>query len=300
MGIRLAEHTMQAIEKTMEADQGAAFRQHLGRIIPHMSDAYRGSDEAFRTHLGASMLGGECARALWYGFRWATRPSHSGRILRLFNRGHLEEARFIAMLLTIGCTVYQQDANGNQFRISDAGGHLGGSTDGVVVGVPDLPEGMPALTEFKTHGEKSFLKLKKEGVKSAKFEHYVQMQLYMLKLKLTVALYMAVNKNTDEVYAEIVLFDSIIAERYLDRGIQLVFTEEAPKKLNESPGWFECSFCDHKKLCHLRGEPDKNCRTCEMSFPKTDGTWICRIHDAVIPKEVQLRGCPSWQRKSSI
>ena len=38
-------------------------------------------------------------------------------MLRLFNRGHIEEARFIAMLLTIGMPVYQQDAEGKQFRI---------------------------------------------------------------------------------------------------------------------------------------------------------------------------------------
>lgn len=300
MTVMIAEKTLAAIDSTLEYDQGGKYRQILGTVIPHMSDAYRGQDEGFRSHMGASLIGGECSRAIWYGFRWATKPKFSGRILRLFNRGHLEEARFISLLLMINCQVYQQDANGNQYRISDAGGHFGGSTDGIVVGIPDLPAGMPCLTEFKTHGEKSFAELKKSGVKKAKHEHYVQMQIYMRKLGLTVALYMAVNKNTDEIWAEIVLLDSMCADFYLDRGITLVFLDQPPKKLHDSPGFFTCKFCDHKPLCHMGGEPERNCRTCEYSYPENNGTWVCSRHDAAIPKEIQLTGCQLYVRKNNI
>ena len=124
MSVMLAVKTLEAIDSALEKDQGGKYRQILGTVIPHMADAFRGADEGFRTHLGASLIGGECSRALWYGFRWATKPKFSGRILRLFNRGHLEEARFISLLLMIGCTVYQQDEKGNQFRISGAGAIL--------------------------------------------------------------------------------------------------------------------------------------------------------------------------------
>lgn len=297
MSVMLAVKTLEAIDSALEKDQGGKYRQILGTVIPHMADAFRGADEGFRTHLGASLIGGECSRALWYGFRWATKPKFSGRILRLFNRGHLEEARFISLLLMIGCTVYQQDEKGNQFRISGAGGHFGGSTDGIAIGIPDLPAGMPCLTEFKTHGEKSFTELKKQGVKAAKFEHYVQMQIYMRKLQLTVALYMAVNKNTDELYAEVIHLDSTCADFYADRGEQIIFMELPPERLHNSPGFFACKFCDHKPLCHLNGDPEVNCRTCEYSFPYKDGTWICSRHNAVIPKDVQLTGCQQYTRK---
>lgn len=40
--------------------------------------------DGFRDHLGASLIGKSCARALWYDFRWATPARHTGRILRLF------------------------------------------------------------------------------------------------------------------------------------------------------------------------------------------------------------------------
>src|SRR3954464_3219259 len=120
MAITPAIKTMVAINTAIERDQGAMFRVWEGKVMPHLDDAYRGEDDGFRGHLGASQLGDECGRALWYGFRWATRPHFSGQQLRLFNRGHLEEGRFIAMLLAIGMQVFQQDANGRQFRINFA------------------------------------------------------------------------------------------------------------------------------------------------------------------------------------
>lgn len=296
MGARIAVETLNAIDKALEADQGARYRELLGTVMPHIGDAFRGGQDSFRSHMGASLIGGECARSIWYGFRWATKPTFPGRILRLFNRGHLEEARFIALLLLIGVQVYQQDENGNQFRISHAGGHFGGSGDGVGLGIPDLDPATAALLEFKTHGEKSFKELVAKGVRDAKFEHYVQMNVYMRKMGLAVGLYGAVNKNTDELHMEIIVLDPVIADQFLDRGENLVFMVDPPKKINESPGFWKCRFCDHRPVCHMKAAPEVNCRTCVYSAPTPDGQWLCNRFDQVIPKETQLVGCKSYEQ----
>ena len=290
-----ATKTLKAIEESIAADQGAGYRQFLGKVIPHMGDAYRGHDDPFRTHLGASVIGGECARAIWYGFRWFTMPKFGGRILRLFNRGHLEEARFIAILLSIGVQIYQQDEKGNQFRISAVGGHFGGSGDGVAIGLPDLPEGQSCVTEYKTHNDKSFQKLKKEGVRGAKFEHFVQMQIYMRKMGIPVAIYMAVNKNDDEIWAELVYLDGAIADQFVDRGRTIIMMQKAPKKLSESPGWFACSWCDHKPVCHQGKAPEVTCRSCTMVSALEDGTWFCRLKNETRDKAGQLAACTEYE-----
>lgn len=279
--VTLAKKTVSAIDDAIKADQGNAFRAWLGKVINHIGDAYRQDEEPFRTHMGASQIGSECGRAIWYGFRWTSKPHFDGRMLRLFNRGHLEEARFIAMLLMIGVQVYQQDENGKQFRISDYGGHFGGSGDGVGVGIPDLPLNLPALLEFKTHNDKSFKKLKEPGgVRAAKFEHFVQMQTYMRKMKLTVALYGAVNKNDDELYMEIVTADYEFADTFFARAGKIIPIHAPPEKISKSPGWFACSWCDHKPVCHLGAEPARNCRTCEFAEPNIeDGKWWCTNKD---------------------
>lgn len=293
--VTLASKTVAKIDGMIKADQGAKFRGWLGKVIGHIGDAYRTDEDGHRSHMGASLIGGECARAIWFNFHWATKSSFDGRLLRLFNRGHLEEARFIAMLLMIECEIFQQDENGKQFRISHADGHFGGSGDGVAMGLPDLPPGTAALTEFKTHNDKSFSELKAKGVRDAKFEHYVQMNVYMRKMGLAVGLYMAVNKNNDELYGEILTLDSAVADQFLERGQKLVWLSEPPEKISSSPGFFKCRFCDHRPVCHLKALPDTNCRTCAYSEPAKDAQWVCRFKDITISKELQLTGCSDHQ-----
>lgn len=297
----LATKTLDLIESAIAADQGAAYRGFLKQVLPHMSDAYRTDTESFRSHMGASQMGNKCGRAIWYNFRWATVAKHSGRIQRLFNRGHLEEARFIACLLTIGVTVYQQDAEGKQYRITGSSGHYGGSGDGIGINIPDLPAGLPAVLEFKTHNDASFKSLQKSGVRDSKFEHYVQMQQYMRKMGLTASLYMAVNKNTDELYGEIVLLDVETADIFIDRADKIVWMRNAPDRIGSppSPGNYDCKWCDHKPICFTAIMPPVNCRTCahaEPSDASDNGEWFCTKHGAPIPKDVQKAGCSLWMK----
>lgn len=315
----IALRTLQAIDNAIAADGGATFRRNEGQVLPHIGDAYRDEEEGPRSHLGASILGRECAREIYYSWHWASKPSFNGRMYRLFNRGHLEEGRFIAALLTIGCLVYQQDENGKQFRISFAEGHGGGSGDGVVLNVPDVEPGLPVLGEFKTHGETSFIDLAGKltewrahvedpsknrftgkGVRESKWEHFVQMQTYMRKMGLAAALYMAVNKNTDDLYAEIVQLDTEIADSYLDRGEKLVYTTTPPARINKSPGYYKCRFCDERPVCHLKAAPQMNCRTCKHSYPDPQSPsgspqWVCGKFKKPLDYAAQIAGCPSHE-----
>lgn len=304
----IAQQTLDAIEEAIKRDQGAAYRQHLKVLLPQAEDAYEGEQDTFRSHLGASQIGKPCSRELWYGFRWVKAPVFEGQILRLFNRGHLEEARMVAALLTIGCEVWQFDAEGKQFRITDHGSHFGSAIDGVVKGIPEMPN-TPLLVEFKTHNEKSFTYLKANGLQGAKPEHYIQMQQYMGDYKLSHGLYIACNKNTDELYAEIIEFDKTNYEVYRERAHQIIFTNRAPQRVNESPAWWQCKFCDFKDICHGTAVPEQNCRTCQYSDPRPDGKWYCKNAErkrllaeegaaseagAHLEKAIQLNGCSFW------
>jgi hypothetical protein len=318
--VTVAHKTLDAIENAIQADQGASFREWEGKMFPLATDAYKGKEEGHRSHLGASILGGECARHIWYSFWWAHKAHHDGRTLRLFNRGHLEEPRFLAMLLMIGCEVWWQDEHGKQFRISWADDHAGGSGDGVGRGIPDLDPTTAAVCEFKTHGEKSFIELAGnlqawrayradqrlgfpgKGVRTAKFEHFVQMQLYMRKMGLAAALYMAVCKNTDDLYAEVITLDAEFADQFVHRGEELVWMQTPPPRVSESPGFWKCRFCDDRPVCHLRAEPDLNCRTCVFSAPGKGGTWHCAHpdHKVMLSKELQQTGCSDYSRNPTI
>ena len=293
----VATKTLEAIEKAMYADQGASFRGHLGRLMPLAADAYSTKEDLWRDHLGASLIGRECGRELWYSFHWATEKRFDGRMLRLFNRGHLEEPRFIALLVMIGCQVWQVDANGKQFRIGDHNGHFGGSMDGVIQGLPDIPD-QPVLGEFKTHNAKSFEKLVTSGVLTAKWEHFIQMQLYMGKNSLKWSAYCATNKDTDAIHIELVQFDQLQYLRYLERAGMLIQATSPPPKINESPGWFKCKFCDQKEVCHGGAPLAVNCRTCHWSRVAEEGRWACVYPPSPehnLSKEVQRIGCAAYE-----
>lgn len=299
----LATKTLAAINDALTSDQGSKFRGLLKGLMPLAGDAYNTENEEFRTHLGASLIGRNCDRELWYSFRWATSTKFDGRIIRLFNRGHLEEPRMVALLQMIGCEVWQFDQNGKQFRINGHRGHFGGSLDAVVKGLPDLPD-EPCLAEFKTHNENSFAKLTEQGVVKTKWEHFVQQQIYMGKNSLGWSLYMAVNKNTDELHAELVMFDPIIYAKYVKRAEDIIEAVVAPRRINESPSWYKCRICDHKGVCHDKTVlPARNCRTCIHSRVGDAGEWFCiePMADAAFGDNVPLtaddqrRGCDSYE-----
>lgn len=251
------------------------------------------AERGHRNHLGASAIGRPCSRELWYIFRWAKEESFIGRMLRLFARGDREEFALEELLKIIGCQVWTADENGNQFRCSDCNGHFGGSLDGVAKGIPTIPDGEACLTEFKTHNDKSFKKLKEAGLVGSKFEHYAQMQVYMYKYNLKYGLYMAVNKNDDHLFLEIVLLNPDVAIQHIKRADDIIHSQIPPRKINESAAWWQCRFCNFKGICHGNDKAEVNCRTCKFSKPIENGQWHCDKYNVGIASDLMVSGCES-------
>lgn len=231
------------------------------------------ADQTPRSHLGASEIGHKCERALWYSFRWAYKKEFNGRMLRLFETGHLEETRIIKELRLAGFEVVDRD-NGHQLRFQELGGHFSGSIDGKIKIYEEWH-----LLEIKTHSKKSFEYLKEHGVKKAKPVHYSQMQIYMNKLELTKALYLSVCKDNDEIYIEIVDIEKKKGTALREKALRIIESQDVPKRFSEKiEGCFECTYCEYKVACHRLSSkqlPEFNCRTCLNSTPKLDGSWHC-------------------------
>ena len=247
-----------------------------------------------RGHLGASKIGRECARELWYSFRWCGFPELSGRVLRLLETGNLEEQRIINNLRSIGVTVYENDPDtGRQFRFTIHGGHFGGAMDGALRGLPEAPKSW-AVAEFKTANDKSFKHMVQHGVQMSKPEHYAQMNVYMGLASLKRAAYFMVNKNDDALYFEWVHFDRKVFDALVDKARRVLEAKEPLTKISENPDSFACKWCDFQGVCHEQEVPSPNCRTCVHATPLTDGEgarWHCAHHDKELTQHDQLRGC---------
>ncbi|MEY2655979.1 MAG: hypothetical protein RLZZ524_3007 [Pseudomonadota bacterium] len=252
------------------------------------------AEDGLRPHLGASLIGRACDRALWYGWRWASAAAHEPRVLRLFKRGQDEEQRFGDLLRAAGITVHLVNpATGRQFSFAGVGGHFGGSMDGACVGVHDAPKTWHCL-EFKTASAKMFNDLAAKGVQASKPEHWAQMQCYMAWAGLERALYCAVCKDDDRLHLERVDFDRESADALFARAERIITAPTPPDGISTDPAWYECRWCDHRELCHGQAAPLPTCRSCSHATAEMDGagTWTCARHSGkTLSTADQKAGC---------
>lgn len=340
---QLREARKAMLEETLNPAQRKALAAQIAADLDaHTAAIY---DDGKRAHLGASVIGQDCRRKTWYDFRWCYTESFAdargkdqkGRMMRLFNRGHKEEFRFVEWLRGMGFEVdefdptsklfyhpesdcyivanehpgdpmvaevtgepqHEQKAAGQgikrkQARISGVNGHFGGSTDGAAklpLKYGDLPV---MLLEFKTSGTKYFDKLKQNGVKVEKPVHYTQMCLYGRHYGYKYALYMCVNKDTDEVYIEIVELDFNHAEANLATAEAIINSPVPPPKINENSASFSCKFCRAHGICHGSAPYEKNCRSCKNAVAVENAQWQCNLYQQLIPADFIKQGCDSW------
>ncbi len=209
-----------------------------------------------RAYLGASRLGVACERALQ--FEYAAAPvdpgkDFSGRILRIFERGHTTEALMVDWLHLAGFELRTHGKDGQQFGFSVLDGRLQGHVDGVIVGGPE-GYAYPCLWEMKCLGGKSWRELEKRQLAVAKPVYAAQVALYQAYLDLHEhpALFTAVNADTMDIYAEWVPFDAALAQRMSDRAVKVITATEAADQLprmTTDPAHVECRMCAWSDRC---------------------------------------------------
>lgn len=273
----------------------------MQKTVPLIYEHYRQSNESGRLSrtVPCSMLGEECMRKLWYLFHQACKPNFDGRMYRLFETGQLEEARLVQDLRAIGVQVSMGDKDGKQWEVTALGGHLKGKLDGAALGIPEAPKAWHVL-EFKTHNDKSYKKLVKEGVKGSNWKHWVQCQIYMHLTGMHRALYLAKNKNTDELYAERIAYDKDCAERHIRRAQDIISSDGPPERPVDRSDNFLCRFCDARDICWPEGRsvalpiPALTCRVCVHANPHEKGEggqWHCKKHGTTSPPGQELVPC---------
>ena len=219
-----------------------------------------------RDYLGGSRLGHACERALQFEFTHAPKDDGAefgGKLLRIFAIGHALEDLAIAWMRGAGFDLYTRKGSrpdGEQFGFSVAGGRIRGHVDGILAGGPPVP-GMafPALWECKTMNAKSWRETTAKGVAVAKPVYAAQIATYQAYMDATVpgiaehpALFTAINKDTAELYHELVPFDAALAQRMSDRAVRILQATDAGEllpRLAQQPDHFECRMCPWARRC---------------------------------------------------
>ena len=214
-------------------------------------------DKTMRNYLGASSIGRECARELWYGYNGNTPNHFDAYSLMNFEDGHrTEDLTAERLRLVDGIELWTHDKNGKQFGFSDFDGQFRGHYDGIIKGLLQAPKKLH-VWECKASGQKKFdefVKIKqrlgeKMTLKEWNFVYYIQAQIYMHYTNidrhyLTVSL--AGGRDYDSCRTEYV---PEVAEQYRARAEKIIKAKEPPPRINEKPDFYICRFCNYKDIC---------------------------------------------------
>ena len=260
----------------------------------------QGQHRTSRGYLGASSLGADCARKLWYGFRWALTPRFAALTLRRFADGFHNEDIMAARLRAVpDVELHTVDpATGEQFGFTDASGHVRGHIDGAIRGLLQAPKTWHCwehkcvndakfrklIKLVETHGEKAALELWDTI-------YYAQAQLYMHWTGMERHYLTVTTPGGREITSCRTEYRASVGNGLLARAADIVAAATPLPRLSEDPAWWQCKFCDFAAICHRPRVALAHCRTCLHATPVADGAWHCAKHDTLLPDELQRRGC---------
>ena len=209
-----------------------------------------------RKYLGASSIGDECARKIQY--RYLNYPIDEGRdfsaqTLRIFEFGHVIEEYAAKWLRDAGFDLRTEDSMGKQFGFSIANDEIKGHIDGVICDGP-VAMGYPCLWENKSANDKKFKDFVRHGVTKANPTYAAQLALYQAYMELSEnpALFTVVNKNTSEIYYELVPFNAELAQSSSDKAVNILTASKAGDilpRIAQNKDFFLCKFCDYRETC---------------------------------------------------
>lgn len=254
--------------------------------LKHQIDAGKVT-ELPRHYLGASQLGHSCARHLWFYFRWADKINYTHRNNRIFRAGDDSEVIIVNELKRIGVKV-----KGQQETIKHCEGYILGHSDGIISNVPGI-EDLTILLEAKSAKDKSWNYFVKNGIQKQNKDYYCQAQVYMHKLKLPKALFVVLNKDTSELYFELIDYNKDDAESLLKRGEDVVYSSMPMKLISPDPSYYECNWCNFAGVCHENKPFNINCRTCS-NIELYKGQWYCSKKKEFRTLEEQKQACESY------
>ncbi len=207
-----------------------------------------------RKYLGASMIGDECIRKVQLQYL-GNDPEITAKQVRTFDIGHRLEDLVIHWLRIAGFYVITRDENGDQFGFSTADGKIAGHVDGIIQAFPKEINGSNVtFVEVKTMCSKSWNDTAKRGVLVSKPIYYAQVQLYMAYMpgEVQQCLFVALNKDTSDLYFEMIAFDAEAAQKYSDRAAQIVNASEANELfpcISNDPSFYLCKMCGFREQC---------------------------------------------------
>lgn len=215
--------------------------------------------EGRRDYLGASELGGKCARAIWYNFNGYEREPFKAKTLMNFEDGHRSEDLMAKRLRMVnGVNLVTKGDDGKQMGFSVFDGKFKGHYDGIISGILQAPK-TKHVWEHKSCAEKKwkeFIRIKerfpeKDVLENWNYIYYVQAQMYMHYEGLD-RHYLTVGYagGRDHLSCR-TNYDGDVAARYIDRADKIIRAQNTPPRIADKPDFYVCRMCNFRRDCHV-------------------------------------------------
>lgn len=211
-----------------------------------------------RNYLGASSIGQECERQIWYGYHNYAGEPFKAETLWNFEDGHRTEDLIAERLRRIpGIELWTHDDNGQQFGFSMFDDKFKGHVDGIIRGILQAPKTVH-VWECKACAEKkynSFVTLRstypeKEVLEQWDKSYYAQAQVYMHTLNITRHYLTVARAGGRDLVSCRTDYNKEVAERYLEKAERILGSISYPPKISSRSDFYICKMCKFKEICH--------------------------------------------------
>ena len=208
-----------------------------------------------RHYLGASSIGEECSRKLWYRYN-GHKEKFDAKTLRRFADGHRTEDIILGWLESCeGIALYTRGNDGAQIGFEEFEGRFKGHYDAIGRGFPQAPKTWH-IVEIKCVNEKSFEELKKlksQNEKTAielwKPEYAAQIQVYMHMEGLKRAIHIVTTPGARDLISVRTDYNKAYAEAMLAKAKRIIDAKEPLERIG-GPTFYKCKMCSFRDICH--------------------------------------------------
>lgn len=213
-------------------------------ILTKRIEKYQAYDsEDTRNYIGASIIGADCLRQIWYEFKGTKAEKVPTKTKRTWAIGKKLESLVMDWLEDAGITLGVLPKRTLQSElVPKFQGHV--DTVWIKRGV------VKAIIEVKTAKDASFKVFVKKGVKIWNPQYYAQIQAYMGMSRVYSTYILVLNKDNSEISDELVEFDPAFYVNLECKALMITNAVVAPPRINGSPLWYQCKMCKFNKVCH--------------------------------------------------
>lgn len=204
-------------------------------------------NEPERDYLGFSEIG-NCQRYLWIKYHYPQlKEPMSEKQAIIFENGHWVERKLIQQMRDAGRIITGQQKEASYFD-GQFKGHIEGFFE-------NHPEYGKVPFEIKGPNQSNFKELVKKGVKEKFYNYYVQAQINMYAHGFDKLVFIAENKDNQDLHEEVIFLDSKCIQETMEKAERILFGT-IPKGISSRLDWFMCVNCEfnHDEACRKQWE----------------------------------------------